>query len=289
MKEFCKMPTEVERIIEILKKQQVDYKKNNIIPKAVLLGGLPGAGKTALCKKVLEENKEIDYVVIDVDEYRKYSPIFSKSNKTKKSEMIGLSCDFANNIASKILEYSLKNRKNIIINTSLRETELIMEFINNKFIPNNYNVEVFVIITPIEECIISSQERYEKQIEEKEFPRFTTIEFIRESQVRIYETVKKIEKIKNINKINLYIRGKNENELPIKVFSSNDKVKKYRNVMEAIEGCEKNEYHKKTNEHQLYRINQLYKKRKKREAEQQELDVLVEMMDYYKKLNKNQI
>ena len=286
MSEFYKRQTDENNIIEILKKQLVDSKQNDVKPKAILLGGLPGAGKTALCKKVLEENKNSDYVVIDVDEYRKYSPIFSENSVIPTSKIIELSCDFANNVASKILEYSLRNKKNIIINTPLRETNLMIDFISNKFIPNGYNVDISIIVTPIEECIISSQERYEKQIEEKEFPRFTTIEFIEEAEKKIYQTIEKLEKMPNINKIEIHIRGENENKFPIKVYSSIDKEKKYQNLIEVIEKCKENEKNRKTNKEQLERINKLYEKRKKRGAEQNELEILDKMKDYYRKLNK---
>ena len=286
MSEFYKRQTDENNIIEILKKKLVDSKQNDVKPKAILLGGLPGAGKTALCKKVLEENKNSDYVVIDVDEYRKYSPIFSENSVIPISKIIELSCDFANNVASKILEYSLKNKKNIIINTPLRETNLMIDFINNKFIPNGYNVDISIIVTPIEECIISSQERYENQIEEKEFPRFTTIEFIKEAEKKIYQTIEKLEKMINVNKIEIYIRGENEKKSPIKVYSSIDKEKKYQNLIEIIEKCKENEKNRKTNKEQLERINKLYEKRKKRGAEQNELEILDKMKDYYKKLNK---
>lgn len=286
MSEFYKRQTDENNIIEILEKQLVDSKQNDVKPKAILLGGLPGAGKTALCKKVLEENKNSNYVVIDVDEYRKYSPIFSENSVIPTSKIIELSCDFANNVASQILEYSLRNKKNIIINTPLRETNLMIDFINNKFIPNGYNVDISIIVTPIEECIISSQERYEKQIEEKEFPRFTTIEFIEEAEKKIYQTIEKLEKMINVNKIEIYIRGENEKKSPIKVYSSIDKEKKYQNLIEIIEKCKENEKNRKTNKEQLERINKLYEKRKKRGAEQNELEILDKMKDYYKKLNK---
>ena len=282
MEEFYKRQVDEKYIIETLKNQLVDSKQNDLTPKVVLLGGVPGAGKTGLCDFVLQQNKESEYVVIDVDEYRKYSPIFTQNNEVPTSEMVELSCDFCNNVASEILEYSLKNRKNIIINTSLRQKDLMINFINNKFIPNGYSVDVLLIATSLEECIISSQERYEKQIEEKEFPRFTTINFIKDSEIKIYETMEELEKIENVNKIEIYRRGENEQKPPIKVYDSRDKIKKYKNAIEAMEKCKEYEKRRKTDREQLDRIKELCKKRKKRPANLEELEILSKMVEFYK-------
>lgn len=197
--------------------------------------------------------------------------------------MVELSGIFCNNVASRLLEYSLNSRKNIIINTSLRETDLISDFINNKFIPERYNINICVLATPLEECALSSQERYEKQIEKKEFPRFATMDFIKDSEVKIYETIKELEKISNIDAIEVYRRGKNENELPIKVYSSKDEFKRYSNAIEAIENCKRYEKRKKTNINQLLRAKNLYIKRKNRHANLEEFEELSKIIEYYKK------
>ena len=281
--EFCKSQKDENNRIEFLKRKLVDSKKNDSKPKAVLLGGTPGAGKTQLCNSVLQKNKGSEYVVIDVDDYRKYSPVFSnKNNNLSVTKMVELSSEFCNKVASELLEYALKNRKNIIINTSLREKDLILNFINYKFIPAGYKIDICVLSTSIEECILSSQERYEKQIEEKEFPRFTTIKFIKDSESKIKETIKELENIKEIGAIEIYIRGKDKNTLPIKVYSTKDKLKRYRNAIEAIENCKKEEKRKHTNEEQLARVRKLYEKRKNRSATEEEFKVLSEIIEYYK-------
>ena len=47
-------------------------------PKAFLLGGQPGAGKSALENMINIENK---YVSISGDDYRKFHPLYDKLNK----------------------------------------------------------------------------------------------------------------------------------------------------------------------------------------------------------------
>lgn len=283
MESFYKRQIDETNIIEELKEKLVDCKKNDAEPKAILLGGIPGAGKTGLCKGILQQHKESEYVIIDVDEYRKYSPVFTQKDAVPTSKMVELSIRFCNQVASQLLEYALKNRKNIIINTSLRDTDLMLNFINNKFIPAGYHIDICILATPLEECILSSQERYERQIEEKEFPRFTTIEFMNESEVQIDQTIKELEKMRNIGAIEVYKRGKNEKEFPIKVYDSEDELKKYPNAIVAIEDCKRQEKQKRTVQEQLTRIQELYKKRKKRGADSEEFEVLDKIKEYYKK------
>ncbi len=277
------MENDTNSIIQMLKKDIVDNKKGDLTPKAILIGGLPGAGKTQLCKSLLIENSNKEFVVIDVDDYRKYSPIFTQNNSTDIIEMTELSAEFCNQVASELLEYALQKRKNIIINTTLRETNLMLHFINDKFVPMGYNVDVAVLSVPLEECIISSQERYEKQIEDKEFPRFTTIEFMKDAQVRINETIRKIEQLKEINKIEVYIRGTNEKDLPIKIYNSEDEAKNYHNAIEAIEYAKTYKNQGKKNHEQLKRLENLLNKRENRKANPQECKEILDMINYYKK------
>lgn len=275
------MPKDVE--LWMAKIVLVDCKKNDVEPKAILLGGIPGAGKTSLCKGILQQNEESEYVVIDVDEYRKYSPVFAKKDTVPASEMVELSIHFCNQVASKLLEYALQNRKNIIINTPLRDTDLMLNFVHNKFIPAGYHIDICILVTSLEECILSSQERYEKQIEEKEFPRFTTIEFMNESEVQINQTIEALEKIRNISAIKVFKRGKNENEFPVKIYNSEDELKRYSNAREAMEDCKRREKQEKTNQEQIARVQELYRKRKNRQASSEEFEVLAKILHYYEK------
>ena len=114
-------------------------------------------------KAILINNEENICIMLNEDEHIKLQ-VFGSGQEL--DNLMNLAVEIDEKLGE-ILEYSLKNRKNIIINTSLRQKDLMINFINNKFIPNGYSVDVLLIATSLEECIISSQERYEKQIEEK--------------------------------------------------------------------------------------------------------------------------
>lgn len=275
-------------IIKILKENIVASKKESSQPKVILLGGLPGAGKTQLCNSVLKENSPREFVVIDVDDYRKYTPDLDK-NYIPTTEMVNKTASFCNKVADELLEYALQERKDIIVNTTLRETDLILNFINDRFMPLGYEIDICMLATTIEESFISAQERYEEQLEEGEVARFTTMTFIKDSDEKISETIGKLGRLSSVHSIKVFKRGEGEVDYPILVYGSNQQLKTYSSAEEAIDDCKKKEKLKENPKKQLSRIKEVYLKRKDRNAtceEFQELLLLIHSYENNKELEK---
>ena len=72
----------IDTIIDDICNRKIQGKRINEHPLCILIGGLPGAGKTNLIEKVKMEHKGRDFVVIDADDYRKLHPNYEDLIKT---------------------------------------------------------------------------------------------------------------------------------------------------------------------------------------------------------------
>lgn len=73
----------------------------------ILLGGLPGSGKTNLVKKIQERYKEREFIIIDTDEYRKLHPNYETLIKTPEKAIVETS-EFSNAIEAELIKRAIK-------------------------------------------------------------------------------------------------------------------------------------------------------------------------------------
>lgn len=71
----------IEDIVEGICSQEIENRVINPQLLGILIGGLPGAGKTNLIRKVKKEYANRDFVVIDADNYRILHPNYMELRK----------------------------------------------------------------------------------------------------------------------------------------------------------------------------------------------------------------
>ena len=126
-------------------------------PKAFLLGGQPGAGKSALENMINIENK---YVSISGDDYRKFHPLYDKLNKIYGKD----ASKYTQKWSGEMFEYLLEG--------TLRKAELpIREAKDCK--ENGYSVELYVVVVKPEKSYLATLQRYEEMIVRCRIPRMT--------------------------------------------------------------------------------------------------------------------
>lgn len=252
------MSENLNQVIENICMQKIEGKKISKQPLCILLGGLPGAGKTNLVELIQKEYKERDFVVIDTDEYRKLHPDYETLIKTPE-RAISETSDFSNAIEAELIKKAIKEKCDIISVTTLRATEAIDNILYEPAIKSGYKMEACIMSVPISESGLSAQYRYEKQITDGECPRFTPMSFIEGSFQGIKNTVKMFQNKKDKPKIRVFGRGKGENSMPIELYnSSKAQNNRYRCVLEAFMNptklLDKQTAIKKINE--LYKLKQ---------------------------------
>ena len=255
------MNNNLNEVIEKICNEKIKGKKINEQPLCVLLGGLPGSGKSNLIKQVQEEYKGRDFVVIDTDDYRKLHPNYELLIKTPE-KAIEETSEFSNAIEAELIKKAFEEHCDIISVTTLRATEAIDRILYEPAIRKGYKVQACIMSVPITESGLSAQNRYEKQIENGECPRFTPMSFIESCFQGITNTIQMLQNKKDRPIIKVYNRGKGEKSMPIEIYNSQKQNYRYRCALEAFVNPIKN----LNKENAIKQINELYKLKKTRSA-----------------------
>lgn len=85
--------------------------------KAIFMGGQPGAGKTAVSRKI---NEKKDYIPIDIDSFRNKHPRLNEILRDQPENYANLTGDFAWRVKMQIIDDFSKEGYNIMLDQTLR-------------------------------------------------------------------------------------------------------------------------------------------------------------------------
>ena len=270
------MGEDTKDIVERICQREMNNKKLNEQPMCVLIGGLPGSGKTNLVEQVKSEHPDRDFLVIDADYYRKLYPRPDELQKSPETA-IAKTINFANAIEAELIKKGIEGKFDIISVTSLRATAAIDSIVYEPAINSGYKMEACIMSVPVRECGLSAQNRYETQIEKKEFPRFTPMSFIEGSNSGIIKTILMLQGKRDRPVIKIYKRGKGENSMPIKYYDSTERSSKYRVALEAFMNPET----AITPENASSQLKELYEKKENRGADATEYQSLERLEELF--------
>lgn len=188
-----KRSEEFKRALDRIKRDFISADCYSDNPLFILAGGQPGSGKTALVNTIKSDNKNINFVTIDLDEFRRYHPDFEDIKKNHKQDGVLLTNSFAFEIENEMLAYVQENRINTINVSTLRNTKLIEQAIEENILPRGFKVKVYIIAVSPEESYFSTLTRYEEQQKDINcVTRFTSKEFHDMAYQGLNDTIKKI-------------------------------------------------------------------------------------------------
>ena len=139
-------------------------------PKAYILGGQPGAGKSTSTDK-LEEQYNDNIVTVDLDEYRDQHPNYEALYERYGKELSSYTHEFAGEIKEEIQKRAIDAKYNIIIDGTLGNVERAEQLIDG-LKKEGYQVEVLIHTCPKEVSWQSVNERYEDALTNGKIPRF---------------------------------------------------------------------------------------------------------------------
>jgi predicted ABC-type ATPase len=166
-----------ERIFEKIKKKYIREQFPSSNPQGVILGGQPGSGKSGLPKQIIQEFKEA-FVFISTDDLRLYHPAYEslqQNPETIQNAANDVSI-YANYWTEKLIKYCIENKYNLIIDSTLGGKIQSNYDTIAMFIDNGYQVHLRVMSVPAIISKLSIFLRYEEQLIEKGFARWTRIE-----------------------------------------------------------------------------------------------------------------
>lgn len=157
----------VEAILLRLPPPKVDEKRK---PIAVVLGGQPGAGKSAL-QDIAKQNIP-DIIIINGDEYRKYHPNFDEIYRAYGDDFPKHTAEFSGKVTEVLKAKLMEQKRNILVEGTLRTASVPLETCR-AFKENGYNVMLGIMAVKPEISYLSTILRYENMNDLGMVPRKT--------------------------------------------------------------------------------------------------------------------
>ena len=141
-------------------------------PRAILLGGQPGSGKSEIASMAAQElNARGGAVVIDADQLREMNPAYKKLSRTDPQNAADLTHKEAAEWARRLTTAAVKGRRNLVIDGTMRDPKGILT-LAAKLREHGYTVEARVIAVSPEVSITRARLRFEEQVAARGVGRF---------------------------------------------------------------------------------------------------------------------
>jgi predicted ABC-type ATPase len=166
-----------EKIYEKIKKKYLFSHSQSTIPTAIILGGQPGAGKSFLVKAVEQEFQK-DFIFISTDDLRLYHPAYQKLQKDPKNvqNAANLVNPYASAWTERLIKYCIENKYNLIIDSTLGGNITAVYDTIDMLRAGGFEFHLRLMAVPSLISKLSIFLRYESQLIEKGFARWTRIE-----------------------------------------------------------------------------------------------------------------
>lgn len=174
-------------------------------PKAFLLGGQPGAGKSGLEKMI---NVKGDFISISGDDYRKFHPLYEQLNKIYGKDASIYTQQWAGEMVENLVKVAREEKWNVILEGTLRRAELPIKEAED-FKKNGYSVELYVVAVKPEKSRLGTLTRYEEMLQQGTTPRMTPKEHHDLVVNNITNNLEIIYNSKAFDNISLFDRGNN--------------------------------------------------------------------------------
>jgi thymidylate kinase len=166
-----------ERIYNKIKRKYLFGKESSENPIGIILGGQPGSGKSFLVNEVKKEFQR-DFIFISTDDLRLYHPAYSKLQQNP--ETVQNAANLVNSYASawteKLIKHCIENKFNLIIDSTLGGNINAVYQTIDMLRENEFSFHLRMMAVPALISKLSIFLRYEYQIKEKGFARWTRME-----------------------------------------------------------------------------------------------------------------
>ncbi|WP_316886055.1 zeta toxin family protein [Ralstonia flatus] len=173
-------------------------------PKAILLGGQPGAGKSALAAEAVRELRASGgAVVIDADRMREENPRYKQLSKEDPQNAADRTQKEAGEWATRLTMAAVENRRNLVVDGTMRSPENIRD-LAARLKDNGYEVEARVLAVNPETSMTRARLRFEEQVAERGTGRFVNKEQHDNAYVGMVESVRALERDKLTDSVRVY-------------------------------------------------------------------------------------
>jgi len=182
-----------DAIYQKLEKEMLADSAPSAEPTIVIIGGQPGSGKLGLEKHIRETTfAGISPAVIDSNNYRKSHPQFEEIAMLDDKKMAERTNPDARLWTQELLHSAAKNRRDIILQGTMRNKETVMDIIC-RLKEQGYKVHIAGLAVGAESSRLGIQLMYEDQKQTIGYGRWVSSEFHDEAYKNFPETLHAIE------------------------------------------------------------------------------------------------
>ena len=273
-------------IYKVIEQMVFSNIKKSETPTAIIVGAQPGSGKGSLIgysKKNFDDN---NIVIITTDDYKPFHPKAGEIAKEHPTQYCRIVEQDSAKWTNEILNYAIANKYNFIFECTLRNDRILNRIRELK--DNNFRVIVRGLAVSYIESLLSAYERYEKQIEARNWGRFFNPLSYNETYKNIPNVVQEIEDSNTCDALEIYKRGEDIRN-PILIYGSytkqykNDKIIfEYQTAKEAIIKARNEDLQNIDNvRERFYNIKECFERRQTTLEEKEGLKQLEEIIDNY--------
>lgn len=173
-------------------------------PRAFILGGQPGAGKTGL-QEIMSNQCSGNLIIINGDEFRELHPDFKYLQEKYGKDSVDYTGKFSGKMTESLIKKLKSDKYNVLVEGTLRTSEVPLNTCRN-FKESGYSVTLGIMAVKPEISYISTIFRYEKMLEMGKFPRATAKDKHDYVVAKIPENLKEIYDSKQFDNIVIYNR-----------------------------------------------------------------------------------
>lgn len=176
-------------------------------PRAVILGGQPGSGKSALASEAIKELKaEGGAVVIDADRMREENPRYKQLSRENPQNAADLTHKEASEWSTRLTLAAAEGRRNLVIDGTMRDPVATRD-LANRLHENGYAVDARIMAVSPETSLDRARLRFEEQVAVRGTGRFVNTDQHDAAYKAIPTSVAMLERDKVVDSIRLYDAG----------------------------------------------------------------------------------
>ncbi len=235
---------EIEDITQTILHTLTYNKLPSSSPLAIIVGGQPGAGKTALINYTSSLSSEKDFITIDNDFFRNFHPK-AREIKANCPQYFTLATDqLGMGITSNVINYCVDNKYDIILHQTLKNSRIGDDAIA-QLRDSGYTVGVRVFAVPFYESAMSQIERYLGQAEKLGYCRYATPEGHLTAYLGLPKTVDYLEQNGLYDFLQIYKRSKDISHPKLVYTKFNPQTEE--KTLSVLSNCENAPYETNTN------------------------------------------
>ncbi|KGE10491.1 toxin [Burkholderia gladioli] len=200
----------MQRAYARVEREALEGSREQAAPTAILLGGQPGAGKTALARQAMAElGARGGAVLIDADRMRENLPQYSQLLRQNPQHAADLTHVEAGRWSGRLTSAASEARRNLVIDGTMRNPESLRN-LARRLNERGYTLEVRGVAMPGDVSLTRAQMRTEREIATTGVGRVVNPQQHDQAYAGMVETVALLEREKAVNRIRIVDRHHRE-------------------------------------------------------------------------------